>query len=97
MRPALSITLFALLAAFAPALAPAQTFHDDECTEDCSGHEAGYEWAEDNDITDAADCDGNSDSFNEGCETWVEENSTGDEQAIEDGDCEDEDEDGYCD
>lgn len=51
-----------------------QTFYGDDCTEDCSGHEAGYEWAEDNDIDDTYDCDGNSQSFIEGCESYVEEN-----------------------
>jgi hypothetical protein len=86
-----------LLIAALAGPATAQTFHDDDCTDDCSGHEAGYEWAEENDITDADDCDGDSQSFNEGCETWVEENATGDEEAIEEGDCEDEDEDRYCD
>ena len=50
------------------------TFHGYECTEDCSGHEAGYEWAENNDISDTYDCDGNSQSFIEGCEAYVEEN-----------------------
>lgn len=50
------------------------TFGGYECTEDCSGHEAGYNWAEENDISDEYDCDGNSDSFNEGCQSYVEEN-----------------------
>lgn len=48
-----------------------------DCTEDCSGHEAGYEWAEDNGITDTEDCGGNSDSFIEGCETYVSESQEG--------------------
>ena len=43
------------------------------CTEDCSGHEAGYEWAEDYDIFDERDCDGNSNSFIEGCLQYVED------------------------
>lgn len=47
--------------------------HGRACTVDCSGHEAGYAWAEDNDITDPDDCDGNSQSFIEGCEAWAEE------------------------
>ncbi len=47
---------------------------DDYCTFNCSGHEAGYNWAEDNDISNIYDCDGNSDSFNEGCQEYVEEN-----------------------
>lgn len=51
-----------------------RTFHGYDCTENCSGHEAGYEWAEENDIDDPDDCDGNSNSFNEGCEAYVEEN-----------------------
>lgn len=51
-----------------------QSFSGYECTEDCSGHEAGYEWAEENDISDTYDCNGNSQSFNEGCEAYVEEN-----------------------
>ncbi len=50
------------------------TFYSYDCTEDCSGHEAGYEWAEENDIQDTYDCEGNSDSFIEGCESYVEEN-----------------------
>lgn len=44
------------------------------CTQDCGGHNAGYQWAEDNGITDPGDCDGNSDSFIEGCEAYAEEN-----------------------
>lgn len=37
------------------------------------GHQAGYDWAEDNNIYDTSDCDGNSNSFNEGCEEYVNE------------------------
>lgn len=44
----------------------------DNCVDDCSGHKAGYEWAEENAINDESDCDGNSDSFNEGCINYVE-------------------------
>src|SRR5690348_8954268 len=42
-------------------------FHGYSCTQDCSGHEAGYDWAERRDITDEDDCTGNSESFIEGC------------------------------
>lgn len=42
------------------------------CTEDCSGHEAGVAWAQDNDIRDPLDCGGRSRSFIEGCETYAE-------------------------
>jgi hypothetical protein len=56
----------------------ALTFHGYDCTEDCSGHEAGYEWAELHDIDDPDDCGGNSQSFIEGCQAYAEEQqSTG--------------------
>ena len=44
-----------------------------DCTDDCGGHDAGYEWAADNGITDSNDCDGNSNSFIEGCEAYANE------------------------
>lgn len=44
------------------------------CTVDCSGHEAGYQWAADNGITDPDDCGGKSWSFIEGCRAYAEEN-----------------------
>lgn len=43
------------------------------CTQDCSGHQAGWDWAADNGITDAYDCGGNSQSFIEGCMAYAEE------------------------
>jgi hypothetical protein len=49
-----------------------------ECTDDCSGHRAGYLWAERNDITDEVNCpDGNSNSFYEGCVAYTEDPSRG--------------------
>ncbi len=51
-----------------------QNYNGYECTEDCSGHEAGYDWAEENEIEDEDDCGGNSDSFIEGCMSYVEDN-----------------------
>ncbi len=68
--------------------AAAQDFYGDDCTDDCSGHEAGYEWAEENGIDDPDDCSGNSQSFVEGCESWVEENG-----GSHDDECENLDED----
>lgn len=44
-----------------------------ECTDDCSGHEAGYDWASDQGISDPDDCGGKSDSFIEGCEAYANE------------------------
>jgi hypothetical protein len=49
------------------------TSHGYVCTQDCSGHEAGYQWAEENGITDPRDCGGNSDSFIEGCIAYTED------------------------
>jgi len=54
--------------------------HGYSCTVDCSGHEAGYQWAEDNDITDPDDCSGNSTSFIEGCQAYAEENASPDSE-----------------
>ena len=45
------------------------------CTGDCSGHDAGYEWAGEQGITDPSDCGGNSESFIEGCEAYANENN----------------------
>lgn len=53
---------------------PHGTFMGYDCTEDCSGHEAGYNWADDNGISDPDDCGGNSQSFEEGCRAYAEEN-----------------------
>lgn len=68
-----------------------QTFDGDPCTEDCSGHEAGYRWAEDHQIDDVDDCDtagetSNSPSFAEGCRDYV--NGLSDDEGS-DGDSED--------
>jgi len=70
-------------AAYVPSIATVESYPErergdryygnDPCTIDCSGHEAGAEWAEDNDIDDPDDCDGNSNSFIEGCRTYVED------------------------
>lgn len=42
------------------------------CTDDCSGHEAGWQWAAENEISDPGDCGGNSLSFEEGCMAFGE-------------------------
>lgn len=48
-------------------------FGDYTCTSDCSGHEAGYEWAEANDVCDEDFDGGNSVSFAEGVRAWAED------------------------
>ena len=37
------------------------------------GHDAGYEWAQQHDITDTSYSEGNSESFNEGVRQYAEE------------------------
>jgi hypothetical protein len=59
------------------------TFMGYECTEDCSGHEAGYGWAEENSISDPDDCGGNSESFEEGCRAYAEEEGSISSRGIE--------------
>lgn len=51
-------------------------FDGSTCTVDCSGHEAGYRWAEEKGIDDEDACDtagenSNSPSFAEGCKAYV--------------------------
>ena len=61
----------------------ARTFGGYDCTDDCSGHKAGYEWAEAKGITDEAQCEGilvtapNRTSFYEGCMTYVQDPARG--------------------
>lgn len=43
------------------------------CTDDCSGHEAGWAWAAENGIEATEQCYGNSASFDDGCRTFIEE------------------------
>ena len=47
------------------------SFYGYECTDDCGGHEAGYEWARDKDIEDPELCGGKSESFIEGCVAYA--------------------------
>lgn len=55
------------------AYAAPATFAGYSCTQGCSGHLAGYEWAQRRGITTAVQCGGNSQSFIQGCTAWVEE------------------------
>lgn len=61
-----------------------QYFHGYECSDDCSGHEAGYRWAAKHNISDPEDCGGNSESFIEGCKAYAGEE--GPESGSEDAD-----------
>lgn len=67
--------------------ANAEDFHDYPCIVDCSGHEAGYNWADRKGINDPTDCGGTSQSFIEGCEAYAKEHSgDDDDQSNEDDD-----------
>lgn|GEM_PF-4623545 len=52
-----------------PALADFEGiyFRGYECTQDCSGHVAGFNWAIENGLNSPEQCGGKSDSFIEGC------------------------------
>lgn len=52
-----------------PAPVVAADFHGYPCTQDCSGHRAGYEWAERKGVTDPDDVParGNADAFSQDC------------------------------
>jgi hypothetical protein len=45
-----------------------------DCTSDCSGHDAGYEWAEEKGICDPEFDGGNSESFAEGVREYAYDN-----------------------
>lgn len=74
--------------------APARYHGGYRCTQDCSGHAAGYQWAERRGIEHPDDCGGNSWSFIEGCMTYAQEIQ---QEQIEGGECEDSDGDELCD
>lgn len=63
-----------------------QSFQDvgdtSRCTADCSGHDAGWQWAQDHDVTDSSECSG-SGSFEDGCLAYVEELDSQVEEARE--------------
>jgi hypothetical protein len=74
--------------------APVQTFAGNDCTVDCSGHEAGYNWAEEKGIQDEDDCKAagehsNSPSFAEGCKSYVNGDSISDDDDDQKSDSDD--------
>jgi hypothetical protein len=57
-----------------PAAAPSTprpTFHGYPCEGDCSEDEAGYRWAEKNQIADPDNCTGSTAGFIEGCRAYA--------------------------
>ena len=75
--------LICALLLFLISPADARTFGGHECTMDCSGHKAGYEWAEARGIVNEAGCEAivrrwpNRISFYEGCLVYVEDPARG--------------------
>ena len=62
------LAAFLVSAAVYTATAQVGTFGEFDCTVDCSGHAAGFRWAESHGIDSEEDCPyGNSQSFHEGC------------------------------
>ena len=70
MKTLYAITL--LVSMLGSTTASADTFDGYECTDDCSGHQAGYDWAVENEIDDVDSCGTESQSFNEGCQSAVD-------------------------
>lgn len=60
-------------------------FGDFTCNDDCSGHVAGYGWAKNHRISDESDCNGNSQSFIEGCRVYAKEQDDPREEPVNDG------------
>ncbi len=52
------------------------TYKGYACTKNCSGHKAGYVWAQKKGVTRRDQCTGRSRSFVEGCYAWVMEQKT---------------------
>jgi hypothetical protein len=67
------------LAALLGTAAQAREFGGYDCSDDCSGHAAGYRWAEAHSITDESECPhrGGASSFYEGCLVYVEDPNRG--------------------
>ena len=75
MRPYIMIVALPAFARFALVVYTART-HDRtygfNCTVDCSGHEAGYRWAEQHSIDDENYCQDGDSEFYEGCIAYVQ-------------------------
>src|SRR4030081_1804002 len=59
----------------------AQEFHGFSCPGDCGGHEAGYAWAREREVTREAQCQRSSVAFYEGCAAWAREYRSGYDRA----------------
>ena len=55
-----------------------------DCTSDCSGHDAGWQYAKEHELSDASQCTGDSDSFVAGCKSYIESVEAAGDEAAED-------------
>jgi len=68
----LVLFMILIVSATASAFAQSKMFHGYPCTQDCSGHKAGFEWSQRKGIQEKEECGGHSNSFIEGCYAWVD-------------------------
>ena len=79
-----AIIIFIMPLSLVFSLANAEEAHGADCavdTVDCAAHVAGYEWANLNSVDSVDDCTGNSDSFIQGCQAYVAENQSDQDEA----------------
>lgn len=67
------IGVFTFVFLFTAPRAEKRNYRGYRCTDDCSGHEAGYQWADNGNAESSDDCSGNSNSFIEGCISYFED------------------------
>jgi hypothetical protein len=84
---ALMLSIVSLIALGNSTSAQKRTYGGYQCTDDCSGHAAGYEWAKEHEIDDEAKCpEGNSQSFHEGCLAYTQDPDRADPHEDDNGD-----------
>jgi hypothetical protein len=85
----LNLTLAAMIAT--ASAASAREFGGYECSDNCSGHAAGYRWAQARGITSDANCPlrGRAVSFYEGCLVYTQDPDRGADQDDDGDDIED--------
>ncbi|WP_273793187.1 hypothetical protein [Brucella anthropi] len=59
-----------------------KTFGPYTCKDDCSGHQAGYNWAKKKAVRDDAQCRSNSQSFTEGCLYYTQQTNDREEELL---------------
>jgi len=81
------LSIVSLVALGNPTSGQERTYSRYKCTDDCSGHAAGYEWAREHEIDRDANCpEGNSQSFHEGCLAYTQDPNRADPEEDDNGD-----------